>query len=437
MITGYVYSENFDTQTIIRPIETMSSFNLLGAGARPQGMGWTYIALSDDQTGVVWNPSGPTILEHSEFAITGFVNHRIEKPSFKNEQFFIDDQTVSYMDLKYIGFLQPVSILGYDGYLSVYYHNQLDFNRKWNFIKTYQEEKTNYQSNIDYQSEGVLSSLGIASGIRLAKNVSIGLSLDIMDDKLTKNHWEQNNIQKSWGQITNQISKNSFEEYYHVNDRFTFKGIQLNTGLVWRNINQLNLSLGLVCKTAYSADITQHRHIFISSTAYQQYTKKELTSHMTLKMPLSYGLGLCYRFSDYWLTAVDIYRTKWNQFRLIDASGNEISPLTGLAIHDSEIRSATQVRIGTEYTGFQTDKYIVPLCFGVFYDPMPSEESPDDYWGMTFGTGFVMKNLYSLDIAYQYRFGHNVNQFILKNEQFSQDVHEHSVNLSLIIFFDK
>jgi long-subunit fatty acid transport protein len=152
-----------------------------------------------------------------------------------------------------------------------------------------------------------------------------------------------------------------------------------------------------------------------------------------LDMPMSYGVGLAYRFSDAFTASADVYRTNWDEFVLIDANGNITSPISGRPYSQSDIDPTYQVRIGSEYL-FIGSKYIIPLRGGLFYDPAPAEDSPDDFYGLSIGSG-IARGSFIFDIAYQYRFGRDVGDSILENLDFSQDVDEHTVYSSIIFHF--
>jgi long-subunit fatty acid transport protein len=152
-------------------------------------------------------------------------------------------------------------------------------------------------------------------------------------------------------------------------------------------------------------------------------------------MPLSYGIGFAYRFSDIFTLSLDIYRTQWDDFILQRADGEEISPVTGESVAQSNIDPTHQVRLGGEYLGFQTADYVFPLCFGTFYDPAPAPDSPDDYFGFTVGTGISDRKHFTFDIAYQYRSGNSAGEYILEEWNFIQDIEEHTFYTSLIAFF--
>ncbi len=63
-------------------------------------------------------------------------------------------------------------------------------------------------------------------------------------------------------------------------------------------------------------------------------------------MPMSYGIGFAYRFSDEFTMSMDIYRTEWDDFVLTDSEGNETSPITGKTVDESGIDPTLQVRMG-------------------------------------------------------------------------------------------
>jgi len=205
---------------------------------------------------------------------------------------------------------------------------------------------------------------------------------------------------------------------------------------LWNITNKL--TLGAVLKTPFGADL-KHESTFTSSLCYPEHPEANSSNSISsiedekLDMPMSYGIGIAYRFSDQFTLSADVYRTAWDDFILTDAQGNKNSPITGKPVSESDIGPTHQVRSGGEYL-FITPTYIIPLRVGAFYDPAPAEGSPDDYFGFSLGSG-IAYGRFIFDIAYQYRFGNNVGTSILKNLDFSQDVEEHTVYSSVIIHF--
>jgi long-subunit fatty acid transport protein len=191
-------------------------------------------------------------------------------------------------------------------------------------------------------------------------------------------------------------------------------------------------------KTPFEADL-RHESTFNSSIHYPGFPAADSTTSIasaedeTLDMPMSYGIGLAYRFSDEFTASIDIYRTEWDNYVLTDSNGNRTSPISGEYISDSDIDPTYQVRMGAEYL-FIRPNYVIPLRGGIFYDPAPAEGSPDDFYGLSLGSG-IAYGRFIFDIAYQYRFGNDVSTFIMENLDFFQDVSEHTVYSSVIIHF--
>ena len=73
-----------------------------------------------------------------------------------------------------------------------------------------------------------------------------------------------------------------------------------------------------------------------------------------------------------------------------------------------------------------------PFRGGVFYDPAPADGKPDDYFGFSLGSGIAVGS-FVFDMAYQYRFGKDVGESLVEGFDFSQDVEEHTVYMSIII----
>jgi hypothetical protein len=79
-------------------------------------------------------------------------------------------------------------------------------------------------------------------------------------------------------------------------------------------------------------------------------------------------------------------------------------------------------------------KFIIPVRTGLFYDPEPSDGKPDDFYGITLGSGLVNK-YFALDAAYQYRFGNDVREIEIGGSSSAKDLKEHKIYFSLILYF--
>jgi long-subunit fatty acid transport protein len=209
-----------------------------------------------------------------------------------------------------------------------------------------------------------------------------------------------------------------------------------NFGLLWNATSKLNV--GAVFKSPFTADINKRSTFsstirFPGSPGAEQNITIDSKENLDLDMPMSYGIGFAYRFTDRFTTSLDVYRTHWDDFEFEDSQGNKTSPISGLPSSQSDVDATYQVRMGAEYL-FIADRWVVPLRGGVFYDPAPSEGSPDDFYGFSLGTGLGLDEVV-FDIAYQFRYGNNVGESILQNLDFSEDVREHTVYTSMIMYF--
>ncbi len=416
----------------LQRLEIPSSPNPVGSGARALGMGGAFISIADDATSASWNPGGLIQLELPEISLVGEWFHRVEDNSFGTNPEAGGNQSVEKADVNYFSAAYPFTVKNYNMIVSLNYQHLYDFHRKWNFGLTESGPDWSTNRRIDYQQEGGLYALGLAYCIQATPTLSFGLTLNIWDDGLMGNKWEQTTYQATTG-------VDGGDEFFQESksyDEYAFSGINANLGMMW-NVNA-SLTVGAVLKTPFEADI-EHEHRFQSRIHYpalpgfDSFTENDFSEDMTLDMPLSYGIGASYRFSDELTAALDIYRTEWGDFTLTDSDGNEMSPVTGKSAGESDIDATHQLRMGAEYL-YIADNYVIPFRGGVFYDPAPAGGSPDDFYGFSLGSGIAYKR-FIFDMAYQFRFGNNVGASILDEWDFSQDVSEHMIYTSIIVHF--
>lgn len=404
-------------------VEIPSSPNPVGSGARALGMGGAFIAVADDATAASWNPGGLIQLERPEISAVGAGFSRTEDLEFRKLVGGSGEQGVNGMGLNYLSAAYPFTLLSYNMIVSLNYQHLYDFTREWKH--GFFDGAANVTRHV--QQDGGLYAYGLAYCIQILPELSFGFTLNLWDNGIYRNGWEQtvHDIKLLKTPAGNLVHFDSFRK-----DRFDFKGYNANVGALW-NITS-KLTLGAVLKTPFTADLT-HRFLSIEKSTGNRAQVERATFKEELDMPMSYGLGLAYRFSDQLTVSADVYRTEWGDFLLTTADGRQISPVSGLDARISDIGPTTQVRLGTEYLIIKS-KHIMPLRAGVFYDPAPAEGSPDSYFGFSLGSGIGI-GPFIFDVAYQYRFGDNVGSSILKNLGFSEDVMEHTVYTSLIYHF--
>jgi len=430
IISGFTRNSCF-AANLLQRVEIPSSPNPVGSGARALGMGGSFISVADDATAASWNPGGLIQLELPEVSVVAAGFHRIEDISFASNPETGGDQTVTMTNLNYLSAAYPFAVRGYNMVVSLNYQNLYDFTRKWNFSITGNDA----ENHLDFQSEGNLSALGLAYCVQATPRLSLGVTFNFWEDSIADNEWETK--QSQWGSGTDPASGNKFIEEFQSVDKYSFSGFNLNLGMMW-NVNS-RLTVGAVLKTPFEADLT-HEH---TSRKYTQFPdlpsrndredKNQVTENATMDMPVSYGVGVAYRFSDAFSASLDVYRTEWGDLKLTDSDGSEICPVTAEPFGESDVDPTHQVRIGAEYILIKP-RYAVPIRAGIFYDPAPARGSPDDFYGFSIGSGIGLKR-FVFDIAYQYRFGDDVGSSVMREWGFSQDVEEHTVYSSVIIHF--
>jgi len=337
-------------------------------------------------------------------------------------------ENVSNGNINYLSATYPFNAFNRNMVLSINYQNLYDFERNWDLpiLEITEKEDSTVISDIELEQDGGLKAIGIAYCIQVTPRLSFGMTLNIWQDDLDNNGWEQK--QKYSGVVD--IQGVPFSYTAKQSNQYTFSGFNTNIGILWSLTSRM--TIGAVLKTPFTADL---KHKSTEKIKYENgegysnsYRKDE-----ELDMPMSYGIGVSYRFSDRLTAAIDIYHTEWDEYILTDADGNKTSPINNKPKSEANIDPTNQVRMGCEYL-FIGNNYVVPLRGGVFYDPAPAEGSPDDYYGFSIGSGHALGKII-FDRAYQYRFGNDVADHLYEALDLSQDLREHTLYTSLIYHF--
>jgi long-subunit fatty acid transport protein len=410
-------------------LEIPSSFNPVGSGARALGMGGAFIAVADDATAASWNPGGLIQLETPEVSAVGSFFSRQEDLSFGTNPEADGPERIHARNLNYASAAYPFSRFNRNMIVSLNYQHLYDFHRDWHFTIQQGDAADPFTQELKYKMQGGLSAVGLAYAVQITPRISLGLTLNKWDNGLSKNEWEAEDI-NTWTFSESGPGPSSQKTIDYT--KWEFNGWNCNLGVLW-NVNY-RLTMGAVFKTPFTADLKRREKRFYFENdmdAPDQYGTA--TKDQELDMPMSYGIGVSYRFSDSLTTSLDIYRTEWGDFILTDESGNRTSAVSFKAEKESNVAATTQIRAGIEYLVIK-DAFVIPIRGGLFYDPAPAEGSPDDFYGFSAGSGLT-KGRFVWDIAYQYRFGNNVTEYIYENLEFSENVREHTIYSSIIFHF--
>jgi long-subunit fatty acid transport protein len=429
----FSFSSDLNAATLFQQVGISSSPNPVGSGARAVGMGGAFIAIADDATAASWNPSGLIQLEKPELSLVGDYFYRSDDFSSEthpesNNEGYDDDLNLNYFSATY-----PFRALKTNMVVSVNYQRLYEFKRTLDYSFNLSTETTTSLQEKNFEQDGFLSALGLAYAIQITPGLSLGATFNIWTDDLLWDHgWEERYSEHSVGTV-NGAPKTT--DTTIIDTYSEFEGYNANFGLLWQ-INE-HVTVGAVLKTPFEASI-QHEfrlrktQVFGPPASTTIRTRKNIQEDVKLDMPLSYGAGIALRISDTLSFALDAYRTEWSEYILTDSGGSQFSPVTGQNKSNADVDDTTQVRLGGEYLiiGKET---VVPIRGGLFYDPEPSQGSPEDFYGFTVGSGLGYKR-YVFDIAYQLRWGNDVDTGNLINTS-TADITQHLLLASVIVHF--
>ncbi len=420
--------------TLFQQMGISSSPNPVGSGARAMGMGGAFIAIADDATAASWNPAGLIQLEKPELSMVGaYLNRREEFSSDSHPEINntgeVDDVNINYFSVAYpFHYFRNIVV-------SANYQRLYEFERGFDYRYDLSGAGLDLLQDKHFNQEGSVGSLGLAAAIEITPDLSFGATLNIWTDKLLwKNGWKETYSEHGVGTV----GGNPVTIDTNITDKYSgFSGVNANFGFLW-NITEY-LALGAVVKTPFDASI-DHEFSFTQTSVFGPPLNTTVTNHQTIKenvelrMPLSYGLGFAWRFSDTFTIGLDAYRTEWSKYILTDGQGNEFSPIDGRPKNESDIKDTSQIRIGGEFLFVMPKRnMVVPVRAGLFYDPEPSHGKINDFYGFAVGSGIAYKQ-FIFDAAYQFRWGRNIDtgDLIAGSEA---DLTQHSFLVSMIYHF--
>jgi len=442
---GYLPCPSQAEGAVVEPpeIKFTSSLNPVGSGARALGMGGAFIAFADDATAASWNPAGLMHLLRPEMSMVGHYDDRTEGFSFSrtpeaSNQYQLSDEHLNYLSLAY-----PFPWINRNFVFSLNYQNLYTLNRKMHFTWHYENPdgpvSMTYEEN--YRQKGNLKAVSPAIATFLTRTLSFGLTFNFWSDKLSDtlydNGWVEDYHRSGRGTVGGREYESSIDKI----DRYSFSGFNMNLGWVW-DISP-SFTLGAVVKTPFTARLRHegkslsHQVWPPNDTGHVDITYRDSPGDdQKLSLPLSYGIGLAFKPSDRLIFDVDSYWTEWNGYVLTDAEGNKIDPITCLPKEESQIKPTHQTRLGIEYVFLHKGMTFSPR-FGLFYDPEPARENPDDFYGFSLGFGVTLGRMapVAIDLAYQYRFGRNVEGDSIKGQNSPADVRQHLFYHSVIYYF--
>ncbi|MHC4329116.1 MAG: OmpP1/FadL family transporter, partial [Planctomycetota bacterium] len=177
------------------------------------------------------------------------------------------------------------------------------------------------------------------------------------------------------------------------------------------------LTLGLVYHTTFTAKVDWELVRHVDS----EPPDPPRVRSMDIDFPASLGAGVNYRFSDSLSAAFDVEWKEWSKYTQTFVNGRATSPFN----YDT-----LAYRLGGEYLFLEGARESVLACRGgAFYEPRPTWNDILPVYGFSTGLGWTLREQFSLDFAYQYRWGEQ------DLEEFDYKIKEDFFVVSLIRYF--
>ena len=443
----------------------------VGSGARAAGMANAFVAIADDATAASWNPAGLVQLERPELSIVGSWNGVSESFFAHGHPEFTSDHYTESFNLNYLSAVWPLRklVLGRNTTVSLSFQRKYDFDRQFSapFQTVSFAQATGLFLNcqrFDFRQEGGLHALSPALAIELTQRLSLGITANLWRSSLLgENDWTQEVSAKGITSVlgTAGVSRVTLRESF---DDFT--GENATLGLLWTPTDRT--SIGMRYDTAFTGTVDYRRFSaqtdlwlrpaqFISGAipGMQGIVRQE---QRHIRFPDALALGVAHRFNDRLTLSLDVTRIDWNDHYMKDGRGRRTSLIDahnpGTPAERVHFDPTYTVRLGAEYVFVpkQPDEELPRLWTlrgGLFYDEEPAsgrsryrfaggkpDGEPDRFYGLALGLGLLTRQRVNIDVAYQLRYGDDVNSDYIRGVPgYREDVVQHRVLLSTVVYF--
>ena len=287
--------------------------------------------------------------------------------------------------------------------------------------------------NVEFDQKGEFSVIAPAFGIDLTNRLSLGITFNIWNHSLTDNsRYKESHRefgQATFGPVT--LNFDAFlEDIFEVEEGYSFV-----IGGMYRPSKEWTIAA--VVKPGFTMDIDHtHREEICTESGSGPIVcdSDPFKNNAELEQPTIVGVGTAWRPTEELTFSTDVTWTDWSAY-VFRENEFDFNPITGTAIQDDKLDNSFTVRFGGEYLVI-LENYVIPIRCGFGYDPAPSIDGIDDFYTANFGTGIQLYDRVNLDLAYEFRWGKDVNgRTSLGTIGGTQDIYRHRVLGSVIFYF--
>jgi long-subunit fatty acid transport protein len=409
------------------------------SGARALGMGNAYTALSNDFSGIAFNPAGLGLIKKLQLdASLNYNNQSTSTDLFKNTTTYDNGNT----GFNQFGFVFPFPT--YQGSLvfALGYNRYKDFNKVMKFDgynganNSMIQDMVSYNDDIAYElglsyptyngadyagdetringklnqsgtilQEGDISAWSFAGAIEVQKNLFIGGSLNIISGEYTKNR-EYNEIDTK-DNYGNDLALDPEDEFtrgfesFYYNDILTWdlSGYDAQLGILYKANDLVNLGASIKFPRNYTIKevYREDAESFFTDANYYLDPPYETAIQYDITTPFEFYLGAAIHYQDLTLSG-DAKIIDYTQMEFTDGLGERAMKDKNLDIKDL-LQSVTNFNLGMEYKIPYTG---IALRGGFMYYPsaFKGDQSDFDKKYVTAGIGFATDKNLSINIAY-------------------------------------
>jgi hypothetical protein len=368
-----------------------------GVGSRAYGLANNFVALSNDQSGLFWNPAGLAFAPSREFQVSvDALSQRATSDFFGESQ----SSVVQRLRLDNIGYLHafPTSQGGFT--LAAAFLSPLTLDDMQKFAGHYKSpDKDSIHESRDARGNGALNYWTGGFGLQVAEGLGIGASVSFVTGS-------EDGGNTFYRDTNGRLGDSIYDDYNRVISR-SYVGYDIRIGLLYHFLKNFNLGVRFVFPQTiwFSEDMTETNS---KSPDLGTYTYPTAQGRLFSSYSGAVGISGAFPFMTFSteFRARAPYSFAYPSENIPDQSDAAKTLIgAGLGLEVPVIKNATLLRAGYSWDQFDTH------MFASQYDD-PSDQPNWDQNGeaavgdqhlVTVGTAFLMKSA-CLEFTYGYNF---------------------------------